>query len=201
MSKVTKNKGKLYWPLWTVASVLLLPLQLHAEWRVATLMSQLAATPRSTISFTESRTSAFLQQPLFSHGTLSMDGQGRLTKETQQPEWQRLVIDSHSITLQRGDPASPGDTIRLDNQPNLKSLIEAFRALIAGDLAHLQHHYKLKLEGYEGGWQLLMTPLARDFSQHIREIVATGNRGEIRRFEIIESDGDTTLMELGTTPP
>ncbi len=201
MSRVIKNKDNLHGPLWVMACLLLLSFQLHAEWKVDALMSQLAAIPRSTIDFTESRTSAFLQQPLLSYGTLSMDSNGRLVKETQQPGWQRLVVDSHSITIQYGDPENPGETIPLDDKPQLQSLIAAFRALLTGDLARLQQHYKLQLEGDEKNWQLLMTPRELSFSQQIQEIAATGNGGEVKRFEIIESDGDSTMMELGATSP
>lgn len=168
---------------------------LAAEWGVAGLMAALATSERPPTAYRELRHSAFLDQPLTSRGTLRIDPAGRLIKESDSPA-QRLLVDDQGITIERA--GEPTQTLPLEQRPALATLVAGIRGLLSGDRATLERHFQLALNGEASGWQLTLTPLSNG---PLRELVAHGSQGAVRRLTIVEGDGDMTELLLGADRP
>jgi len=80
--------------------------------------------------------------------------------------------------------------------PGLAALIEGIRATRAGDLAALERHYEVRVEGRREGWTLLLRPTADEVARHVASITVSGTGSRIVRVEIEEASGDRAVMEI-----
>ncbi len=158
-------------------------------------MAELAQNGAGTVRFIEVRSSTALKQPIELRGTLSYVAPSRLEKHTVAPREERLIVDGDTLVLER--PATgERHTLRLADYPAVRAFMESIRATLAGDLAALQHFYRVEIEGTTARWRLYLLPREADMAEFVQKIEISGSGGHIARIEILEASGDRSVMTL-----
>ncbi len=168
-----------------------------ADWDLDRLMGRLAENPGGRVAFTEKTYVSILDQPLESAGELIYVPPDRLEKRTQKPRPEVAALTGGDLSLERGGQRR---TLRLADVPEAGAFIDSIRATLAGDRAVLERTYRLRLEGGEDDWTLVLEPRGMRLGAVVRRIEIRGRQGEPRRVEILQPDGDRSEMELGPLP-
>jgi outer membrane lipoprotein-sorting protein len=175
-------------------AALALPAQ-GQDFDLRTLMGRLAEVPSSRTRFVETRELAILTHPLELRGTLSYERPNRLQKHTQSPFDELLSVDGDSLTLVNRAKGEQR-VFSLREQPALGVLVESVRATLAGDLATLQKHYRVKLSGSRGGWRLALAPIDSRVRAYVDSITLSGAQARLTRIEVVEGAGDRSVMTI-----
>ena len=78
----------------------------------------------------------------------------------------------------------------------LSSDAELIRRTLAGDRKALERVYHLALNGDTERWTLVLTPLNAKVGKVIARIRMEGARDGVRSVEILQADGDSSLMTI-----
>jgi len=164
-------------------ALMLSPAVHSAPLSIAQLMASLAKNPQGAATFTEKKTIAIL---LFV-------APARLEKRTLKPRAETVVLEGDTLTLERG---SRKHVLQLKNYPEVAGMIESIRATLAGDRKALERVYHLALSGDTERWALVLTPLDAKVGKVIARIRMEGARDAVRSVDILQADGDSSLMTI-----
>jgi outer membrane lipoprotein-sorting protein len=165
---------------------------------IAQLMANLAKNPQGAATFTETKYLAILEQPLESSGELLFIAPARLEKRTLKPRPETMVLDGDTLTMERGRRKH---VLQLKDYPEVASMVESIRATLAGDLQALERAYHLALDGGHERWALVLSPLDPKVGAVIARIRMEGVLDEVRSVEILQADGDRSLMTIEKRAP
>lgn len=166
-----------------------------AEWGVQQLMRELAQVKSAKARFTERKDIAILSAPVESSGTLLYTAPDRLEKHTLLPRAQSLVLDRDRLTIE-SKALGQRRTFALRDHPEIGAFVESIRATLAGDLAALNRHYRVGLDGSESAWRLTLEPTDSGVRKFVREIQLSGRHDSIVSVEITETNGDRSVMTV-----
>ena len=185
---------------WLAGLVLLLLGQVAqaAPLSIGQLMASLAKHPQGAATFTEKKFISILDQPVESSGELLFIAPARLEKRTLKPKPETMVLDGDTLTLERGRRKH---VLQLRDYPEVSAMIESIRATLAGDRQALERAYRLALDGSAERWTLVLTPLDPRVGAVIARIRIEGGGDVIRSVEILQADGDSSLMTIEKQAP
>jgi len=168
------------------------------------LFAELGASRERHARFTERKFSAMLKAPAESSGTLVFQSPDILEKRTVEPQRESVRIEGSNVTYEgapRGGSVQKR-TFSLADAPLLAALIESLRATLAGDLVTLRRHYDVAWSALQApkSWQLMLTPRARALRDSVSKVELRGVAGEVSAIEIVEANGDLTLMQITPMP-
>jgi outer membrane lipoprotein-sorting protein len=158
------------------------------------LMGALAQRKHGHVTFVEKKFVAVLYRPIESSGELLYDAPDRLEKKTLKPKPETLVLQGGTVTAERGRRHY---VLELKQYPQVVPLIESIRATLAGDRAALERVFKVDFSGPFEQWKLVLVPLDSQLSKSVKEIHIQGERDVIHTIEILEADGDRSLLTIG----
>jgi outer membrane lipoprotein-sorting protein len=170
-----------------------------AEWGVEQLMQVLAAVKSSQAAFVELKHIAILTTPLQSRGRLVYTAPDRLEKHTRTPQRESLLLERDQLTIE--GPGRKSRTVVLADYPVARAFVESIRSTLAGDLATLTRFYEVKLDGEERRWRLLLKPRDPQMQELVSEIRMSGSRNWIEVVEIVETNGDRSVMTIARETP
>ncbi len=176
-----------------VLTLFLSPTVQAAPLSIAQLMANLAKNPQGAASFTEKKFISILEQPVESSGELLFIAPARLEKRTLKPRPETMVLDGDTLTLERGRRKH---VLQLKDYPEVAGMIESIRATLAGDRKALERVYHLALNGDTERWTLVLTPLDAKVGKVIARIRMAGVKDVVRSVEILQADGDSSLMTI-----
>lgn len=174
-------------------ALLLSPIVQAAPLSIAQLMAGLAKHPQGAATFTEKKFISILEQPIESYGELLFIAPARLEKRTLKPKPETLVLDGDILTVERGRRKH---VLQLRDYPEVAAMIESIRATLAGDRPALERAYHLGLDGSHERWTLVLTPLDPKVGAVIARIRMEGAKDVVRSVEILQADGDRSLMTI-----
>ena len=163
------------------------------DWDIAQLMQLLAQSRSAHASFVETKSIAMLDKPVISSGELFYTAPDHLEKRTLKPKAETMVLDHGTILITRG---SKNYRLQLQDYPALAAFIDSIRGTLAGDAAALQHNYILKLQGAMAHWTLQLLPANEQIKAVVQRISISGEKGELRSIEILQADGDSSVMTI-----
>ena len=160
------------------------------------LMQGFAAQPSSEARFTEEKAIPELDLPLPSEGTLRWQAPDRLEKHTTSPIDERLQVEGSRLLYERPDRGIRRE-FGLEDQPEMRALVEAVRGTLAGDLAALRRYYDIAFtpEGPDAPWRMLLTPLSLRLRAAVQRITVSGRGPQVRSIET-EGGGGVTRMQI-----
>lgn len=176
-----------------VAVALLAGSPAFAEWNLDALMQRLAQHPTGHARFTETKKLEMLDAPIVSSGTLFFSPPDRLEKKTLQPKPETLVLERDRLTVERDGRKHE---LRLNQYPEVASIVEAIRGTLMGDRTLLQRYYGLQLSGSEAQWRLVLTPADERVQRWVTQIYISGQNNEITTIETLQADGDRSVMTI-----
>ena len=169
------------------------------EWGVKELMQSLAQVKSANGKFVERKYLSILSQPLEFSGTLNYTAPSRLEKNTLLPKPESLVLDQDKVTLEN-KAKNQRRILSLQDYPVIRAFVESIRATLAGDLPTLNRFYKVTLDGNTNQWHLLLKPSEVSMQAVVSEIRISGSRNWVGTIEIIEPEGDRSVMTITENP-
>lgn len=182
------------WPWLAALALPLAALAASATDPLDALLHELAARRHRHVAFTEVQYLAMLERPLQSSGELLYEAPDRLEKRTLSPRPETLVLEHGTLSATRGRRTR---TLELGAWPQLAPLLESLRATLAGDGAALEHVFEVTLEGDASHWTLRLTPREPAAARAIRQVSITGTAADLKTVEILEGDGDRSVLTVG----
>jgi hypothetical protein len=162
---------------------------------VEALMRLMRAVPERRDSFAEERAIPELDLPLPSTGVLLWRAPDRLEKHTTSPIDERLRVEGARLLYERADRGIRRE-LGLDDQPEMRALVEAVRATLAGDLPGLQRHYEIGFEGAPNAeWRMFLTPLSARVRAAVQRVLLSGQGAQILAVDT-EGGGGVTRMRI-----
>jgi hypothetical protein len=169
------------------------PLAAQAADPLGAVMAALAAVRESHATFVEQKELPELERPLTSRGTLSWRAPDRLEKRTLDPAPELFLVEGDRLTLER-----PGrglrESVALDAAPEIRPLVEALRATLAGDLATLRAHHEVAFSGSPARWRILLVPRSPRLRAAVQRIALEGEGAFLRVVETQGNEGRTRLV-------
>ncbi len=184
-----------------LAAVLLagaLPAVAAEPWGLEDLFARFAAVGSSNARFVETREVSLLNAPLESSGTLTYRRPDFLEKRTLQPQAESLRLEADRLSLTQADGASR--TLSVSSMPEIQTYVESIRATLRGDVPTIMRFYEVALEGTAQDWRMQLTPRADEARAAVQRIVIAGREAVIRRIEILQADGDRSVMTIQPDP-
>lgn len=160
-------------------------------------MAGLAAVPERRATFDETRRFAALDQPLTSTGRLLYRRPAYLEKVTDWPQPERLVVDGERIVLTEGNGAPR--VVDLGQAPELRTLIEAIRGPLSGDLPALRRAFAIVASGTPAAWTLVLTPVDPRAARLLRQAEVSGRGDEVGSVRLVQANGDEQQMTIRTS--
>jgi outer membrane lipoprotein-sorting protein len=164
-----------------------------AAWDVQQLMDALAQNKSGRATFVETKYLAVLDKPIESSGELLFTAPDRLEKRTIKPKPESLKVNGGELLVERG---AQKYRLQLQSYPELAAFIVSVRGTLAGDRKALESVYRLSLEGSANRWTLRLQPLTDVMQATIRSIRIEGAQDQLQKIEIIQTDGDSSLMVI-----
>ena len=169
-----------------------------ADWTVAELFAALAKEKPGRAAFHERKFIALLDRPVESTGELTFTPPDRMEKRTVTPKPERVLVDRERVTLERGGKRH---SVGLRENPAIAVLVESIRGTLAGDLDSLTRAYSVALDGSQASWKLTLRPLDPAAAQLVERIHIAGAQARVRTVEILQADGDRSLMTITPASP
>jgi hypothetical protein len=157
------------------------------------LMGLLAQRRHGEADFSETKYLSLLRQPLKSSGVLIYEAPDHLEQRTDAPKPQSVVLDHGMLTLQIGKRQR---VLRLADYPQLAPLIDSIRATLAGDRAALERVFAVNFDGTLEHWQLRLEPRDPALAATLKRIDMRGERDAIREVQVLQGDGDRSVMSI-----
>jgi outer membrane lipoprotein-sorting protein len=164
-----------------------------AEWNVASLMQGLAQQKGGKVAFVERKYLAILDRPVESTGELVYRPPLRLEKRTLTPRAEVLVLDGDELVVERGKQRF---AMRLQQYPEIGAIVDSIRATLGGDLGALERQYRVTLDGSPERWVLVLLPSDAQVAAIVLRIRISGVRSEVRQIELLQADGDRSVMDI-----
>ncbi|HJU72016.1 MAG TPA: LolA-related protein [Paucimonas sp.] len=168
-------------------------LSMAADWDIDQLMQSMGKVASGRATFIEKKTMAMLERPVESSGELLYTAPDHLEKRTLKPKPETMTIDGGTLTIERGRQKL---AVQLSEYPELAGFLDSIRGTLAGDRKALERVFRLQLEGGAERWQLSLTPTDGKMATTIHLIRIAGSRDNVRRIEIIQTDGDRSVMTV-----
>jgi hypothetical protein len=167
--------------------------QAAPAWTLERLLAGFARKGSAHASFIEEKKLRVLDRPLVSTGELRFEAPDILEKRTLRPRPELLRLEGDRLTLERGNRRLSLD---LRSTPEAAAFIDSIRGTLAGDREALERVYRLRLEGSARSWALTLTPREPALAAWVRRIRIAGQRAEVSVIEILQANGDSTLMSV-----
>lgn len=164
-----------------------------AAWDLQQLMDTLAQNKSGQTTFVEKKYIAMLDKPVESSGELVFTAPDGLEKRTLKPKPESMVIKGSELYIERGNQKH---RLQLQAYPELAAFIDSIRGTLAGDRKALERSYRLSVEGTAEHWTLRLLPLNEKMAAVIQRINISGAREQVSRIEIVQADGDSSVMSI-----
>ena len=170
------------------------------EWDLKELMQSLAQVKTAKGKFVELKHLNILSRPLEFSGTLIYTAPGRLEKNTLLPKPESLVLDEDKLTIEN-KVKNQRRTLVLQDYPVIWAFVESIRSTLAGDLQTLKRFYNVSLAGPVGDWRLTLKPSEPGMQAVVSEIRIRGSGNWVGSVEVIEAEGDRSVMTVVPDAP
>ena len=157
------------------------------------MLARLARPAPTRTGFVELRGSPLLKAPLRIEGEYQRPRDGTLVREVRVPYAETTTIVSGKSGPGEVRIARPGKSPRsfsLARAPELGGLQASFGALLSGDRALLEQHYRIAVDGTRERWTLVLTPKHAALAATLRSVVLRGRGAELRCIETQPARGD-----------
>jgi Outer membrane lipoprotein carrier protein LolA-like len=159
------------------------------------VMGKLSSVKSAKAEFTETRYLKLLVTPVQSSGVLTYTAPDRFEKLTLKPIEEKMTIAKHLVTLEEPSKGRK-NTITPNSFPALSALIDALRGALSGNANLLTETFKIKIEGSLGLWKLTLIPKESVQYGYIHKITISGKQDAIELMEVLQADGDRSMLSL-----
>lgn len=180
-------------PAGLCSAVLLVAAARGATGDLEELMRLLAARRHGEVSFVEQHFMKLTRRPVESFGELTYEAPDRLEKRTVEPRPETLEVAGDVLTIERKGRSRVLD---LRAYPAVAPFVDSIRATLAGDLGTLERIFSVDYAGDLSRWSLTLAPRDPQVARMVSQVRIDGARDTLLSVEILERDGDRSLMTL-----
>lgn len=170
-----------------------LPVQSAWSDELEHLMQDMAAIKHRIVQYKEEKQMELLDAPLYSEGTLEYLAPDKLVRTVLKPSRVRYTIDSKQVIIEK---ANKRRIQNLDQLPLVKTFVESFRAILAGDLISLQKYYEIVFSGNRDQWEISLQPKDKKLAAYVDRLRVSGAGDKILLYVVEDNNGDLTRMQL-----
>ena len=152
------------------------------------ILQKLARPAPMRTAFVELRGSPMLKAPLRIAGEYQRPDNATLVRAVRSPYAETTTLRNGEATVIRAGKAPR--KFALSRVPELAGLQASFGALLSGDRALLEKHYRLTPQGTRQQWMLVLAPLDTQMKGSVRDITLYGRGAELRCIETRPLKGD-----------
>ena len=165
------------------------------DWDLTQLMQSLARVESARARFTEQKYMSILTEPLNTSGLLEFRAPDRLEKHVLKPQEERYLIVQDTLLIEQPGKGKSRQFV-LQRYPAMWAFVEGLRGTLAGNAGTLQRFYTIKLQGVRDQWSMDLEPLEKSMKAMVRMIRIQGKEGQINTIEILEKNGDRSVMTI-----
>ena len=166
---------------------------LASEWNLEKLMQNLAEIRSDHAGFVEIKSIAMLDKPVESSGELYYTAPDHLEKRTLKPKPESLAVDGDTLVIERNHQKH---RLQLQGYPEIAAFIDSIRGTLSGNRAALERNYRISLSGTAEHWMLQLLPIDPKMQKVAKQIRIAGEQNALRSIEIIQADGDSSVMSI-----
>jgi hypothetical protein len=159
------------------------------------LIASIKKPTPATIEFIEVRYSRLLKQPTIVSGQLGFLGNGHFDRVVANPYRERTEINNESVRVTR--EGENDRSFALSRAPELRAMLQAFSALLGGDLAVIEQDFRLTTLGDTQDWTLELAPLDARIQRRLQRVSIIGKNETPQCFSIYTREGGVSIMLLG----
>jgi hypothetical protein len=165
-----------------------------------TLLRALASVDGLQARFVEKKKLALLRAPLRSEGRIYFMRPGHLARFVESPTASVVRIGPDALHVEDQSGTQQFD---LRGRPDIKTFVESFVHVVAGNHEALASTYSIEFAPAEGEdpWLLTLTPKRKPLSELIERLEIRGHGYEVRTVRVLEGRGDTTEIALEAVDP
>ncbi len=167
---------------------------------LTSVMNRLAAVKSAKADFTEKKFVKLLNVPVESAGVLIYTAPDRFEKHTKNPVEERMTVERDTVTLDNVAKKKK-QQIFIPQFPALAAIVDAMRGALSGNLPQLQQAFSIKASGNNQRWKLHLVPLEANQYAYIHAVDVAGRDDFIESIEILQSDGDRSVMSMTRAAP
>jgi outer membrane lipoprotein-sorting protein len=167
---------------------------------LTSVMNRLAAVKSAKADFTEKKFVKLLNAPVESTGVLIYTAPDRFEKHTKNPVEERMTVERDMVTLDNVAKKKK-QQIFIPQFPALAAIVDAMRGALSGNLPQLQQAFSIKVSGTNARWKLHLVPLEANQYAYIHAVDVAGRDDFIESIEILQSDGDRSVMSMTRAAP
>ncbi len=165
------------------------------------LLNKLATMPGLEARFVERKHMKLLAKPLVSKGALYYTRPGYLARHVTAPKPVKMLITPRHLEISQG---AGRQQIDLSARPDVKTFVESFARLLAGDKRALAGVYALKFTTTAeptGRWTLQLTPKAATLRKLVSKLTVKGKSFAVASIRVDETSGDYAVTEISGADP
>jgi hypothetical protein len=167
---------------------------------VDAVMESLRGLKYAKATFKETRHSTFLVEPLELTGTFVYRAPRTFVKETYKPYPEIVTVDANGVKIEQEREAQEGQSriqfIAADTHPLVKGLVDSAEATMSGKRELLEARYDLEISGTRDHWKVRLVPRDNALREKLDSLYFEGSGDLIDRAEIMETDGDWSVIDL-----
>lgn len=148
---------------------------------VVWILSRIARPVGSHTPFVEVRGSKLLKAPLRLSGEYRRPDAATLVREVRSPYAETTTIHAGEALIERA--GQPPRRFSLSRVPELAGVQASFGALLAGDRARLERHFRVEGGGARSDWTLDLVPKDPALAKALQRVVLHGRGAELRCIE------------------
>lgn len=157
------------------------------------LLRAIGGKPARRARFVEQRFLKLLDAPVQASGELRYQAPDLLEKRTDQPRAETMRLQGGQLTLVREGRER---SIAVSQLPAVGALVTSLRDVLAGDADALEKRFRAIAQGRAERWQLVLLPSDPTLAELITRLVVAGRGERVDSIEILQADGDRSVMTL-----
>jgi outer membrane lipoprotein-sorting protein len=157
------------------------------------LMKLFAQIKTSRADFVDRKYLSSLDRPLESSGELLYTAPSRLERRTIRPKPETLVVDGDTLSIERNGTKR---SISLSSYPEVAAFTDSIRETLSGDLVALSRDYRVAIDGTTAQWRLTLLPSDAKIAALISRVTIGGREGRMETFEVLQADGNRSVMTI-----
>lgn len=163
------------------------------------LLEKLSTVSGLEARFVEKKKLALLKAPLVSEGRIYYTRGGYMARMVEKPITSTVRIGPTKLEVI--DESGKKD-IDLRSRPDIKTFVESFVHVVAGDYDALAKVYKLSFasEG-DDAWLLTLVPTSETLSKLVKKLEIRGRGFAPHTILVLEAAGDSTEIVLNSVDP
>jgi outer membrane lipoprotein-sorting protein len=147
------------------------------------------------VAFEERRFIKSVTTPIVSRGHFVFQPPDRLTKIIEEPRRESAVIEGDRLTILDAEDREV-TSIDLWLQPDLRLIFTSIRGVLKGDPEVLRSAFWITLHGQLDDWSLELLPKVGESKTRIQHIAISGHGTGPQSFEVRETNGNRSQIEL-----